>query len=76
MSQEINESVDAFLSRKAEKELKDKMELLTKNLAQTFVGVCKTQLQEAAQGYSTLVDIQNSNSNLQLKMVQSILQIQ
>ena len=66
MSQEINESVDAFLSRKAEEEisLKDKIRALNvKKLGPNIRwGFVRAQLQEAAQGYSShLIDtLQNS----------------
>ena len=66
MSQEINESVDAFLSRKAEEEisLKDKIRALNvKKLGPNIRwGFVRAQLQEAGQGYSShLIDtLQNS----------------
>ena len=73
MSQEINESVDAFLSRKAQEEisLKDKIRALNvKKLGPNIRwGFVRAQLQEAAQGYSAhLVDtLQNSEEQFTTK---------
>ena len=73
MSQEINESVDAFLSRKAEEEisLKDKIRALNvKKLGPNIRwGFVRAQLQEAAQGYSShLIDtLQNSEEQFTTK---------